>query len=245
MFDIMRQSRDWMLEAPKNWTTNLWAWKIIVPLLKCYYQTAIVPLLKCYYQTAICLNNSFIPPYSIKYLFNFSLGNKFASFWVAKSIISAVPNLIQDSLQASSKCGFTKLQGRLLVHACCSGDLKLWVCPWCKLDSWAGFHVTMFPIHWWVTVILCVWLSLTPRRLGTRLCMTLCLSVTTLAATYLIYTSQVRCHRVVYGVFKILVVWLLLKMLCSKVLVWFSDHHCLPGFSVMMMTSSWCTRETD
>ena len=36
-----------------------------------------------------------------------------------------------------------------------------------------------------------------------------CLSVTTLAATYLIYMSQVGCHRVVvYGVFKILVVYL-------------------------------------
>ena len=49
--------------------------------------------------------------------------------------------------------------------------------------------------------------------------MSVCLFVTMLAATYLVYMSQVRCHRVVYGVFKILVVWLLLKMLCSKVLV--------------------------
>ena len=49
-------------------------------------------------------------------------------------------------------------------------------------------------------------------------CVSVCLSVTTLAATYLVYTSQVRCHRVVYGVFKILVVWLSLKTLRSKVL---------------------------
>ena len=49
--------------------------------------------------------------------------------------------------------------------------------------------------------------------------LSVCLSVTMLAATYLIYTSQVRCHRVVYGIFKILVVWLLLKTLHSKVLV--------------------------
>ena len=28
-----------------------------------------------------------------------------------------------------------------------------------------------------------------------------CVSVTTLAATYLVYVSQVRCHRVLYGVF--------------------------------------------
>ena len=46
-----------------------------------------------------------------------------------------------------------------------------------------------------------------------------CLSVTMLAATYPVYTSQVRCHRVVYGIFKISVVWLLLKMLRSNVLV--------------------------
>ena len=38
------------------------------------------------------------------------------------------------------------------------------------------------------------------------------MSVTMLAATYLVYTSQVRFHRGVYGVFKILVVWHLLKM---------------------------------
>ena len=41
-----------------------------------------------------------------------------------------------------------------------------------------------------------------------------CLSVTMLAATFLVGTL-----KVVYGVFKILVVWLLLKILCSKVLV--------------------------
>ena len=53
----------------------------------------------------------------------------------------------------------------------------------------------------------------------------MCLSVTMLAATYLVYMSEVRFHRGVYGVFKILVVWLLLKMLRSKSL------GCLPGFS--------------
>ena len=46
-----------------------------------------------------------------------------------------------------------------------------------------------------------------------------CLSVTKLAATYLVHTSQVRCHRVAHGIFKTSVVWVLLKTLRSKVLV--------------------------
>ena len=61
-----------------------------------------------------------------------------------------------------------------------------------------------------------------------------------LAATYLVYTSQVRFHRVIYAVIKVLVVWLSLKTLCSKVLTWFSDHNCLAGF----MTRSRWTKET-
>ena len=47
------------------------------------------------------------------------------------------------------------------------------------------------------------------------LCVCVCLSLPTLAATYLVYMAQVRFHR---GVFKVLIVWLSLKMLCSKVL---------------------------
>ena len=37
------------------------------------------------------------------------------------------------------------------------------------------------------------------------------LSVTTLAAPYLAYTLKVRCHRVLYGVFKVFIMWVLLK----------------------------------
>ena len=44
-------------------------------------------------------------------------------------------------------------------------------------------------------------------------CVCVCLSITMLTATYLVYASQVRYHRVLYGIFKILVVWLLLKIL--------------------------------
>ena len=50
----------------------------------------------------------------------------------------------------------------------------------------------------------------------------ICLSVTT-KSIYLIYTSKVRCHRVLYGVVKILVVWFSLKTLCSKVLASFAN----------------------
>ena len=46
---------------------------------------------------------------------------------------------------------------------------------------------------------------------------------------YLVYTLKVRCHRVLYGVFKVFIVWLSLKMLCSKVLVSFADHHLPPS----------------
>ena len=37
-------------------------------------------------------------------------------------------------------------------------------------------------------------------------CVCICLSVTTLAAAYPVYTLKVRCHRALYGVFKVFVV---------------------------------------
>ena len=45
-----------------------------------------------------------------------------------------------------------------------------------------------------------------------------CLSVTMLAATYLIFKSQMKCYRVLHGVFNRCIVWILLKTLRSKVL---------------------------
>ena len=66
-----------------------------------------------------------------------------------------------------------------------------------------------------------------PRRMregyGSRsvcvcVCVSLCVSVTALAATYLVYKSQVRCYKVPYGVVNVCIVWILLKMLCSKVM---------------------------
>ena len=57
-----------------------------------------------------------------------------------------------------------------------------------------------------LSVYVCVYLSV-------------CLSVTMKSATYLVYTSKTRCHRILYGVFKAFVVWFSLKMLRSRV-VW-------------------------
>ena len=68
-------------------------------------------------------------------------------------------------------------------------------------------------------IILCVLIN--PRRMRRRVTVVIlcvCVSVTMLAATYLVYTSQVRFRRVLYGIFKVLVVWLSLKMLRSRVL---------------------------
>ena len=52
--------------------------------------------------------------------------------------------------------------------------------------------------------------------------LTVCLSVITKSAAYLIYTSKTRYHRVLYGVFKVFVMCLLLKCFVQK--FW---HHLL------------------
>ena len=65
------------------------------------------------------------------------------------------------------------------------------------------------------------------------------LSVITLAATYLICSSKIGRPRILYGVFQIFNVWLLLKMLCFKVLASFADHRSLP----CSLTSSRWTKE--
>ena len=57
-----------------------------------------------------------------------------------------------------------------------------------------------------------------------------CVSVTTKSAAYLVYTSKAKCHRVLYSVFKIFVLWLSLKTLRLKVLESFTDYHCLHLF---------------
>ena len=50
---------------------------------------------------------------------------------------------------------------------------------------------------------------------GSRVCV--CVSVTVLAATYLVYKSQVRCYKVPYCVSNVCIVWILLKMVRSRV----------------------------
>ena len=58
-------------------------------------------------------------------------------------------------------------------------------------------------------------------------------------ATCLIYTLKVRCQTFCAD-FSVCIVWILSKMLCSKVLT-FADHLCLLHF----LTSSQWTKETD
>ena len=68
------------------------------------------------------------------------------------------------------------------------------------------------------------------------MCVCVYLSIKTLATVYLVYTSKIRCQRVLYGVVKVFVMWLLLKTLCSKVLASFADHDRLSCF---LMSSPW------
>ena len=64
----------------------------------------------------------------------------------------------------------------------------------------------------------------------------LCLSVTVLAATYLVYKSQVRHYKVPYGVSNVCIVWISLKTLCSPNLASFASNRVrLPR----SLTSSW------
>ncbi len=51
-----------------------------------------------------------------------------------------------------------------------------------------------------------------------------CLFVTTKSAAYLISTLKTKFHRILYGVFKVFVMWLSLKMLRSRVLASFAGH---------------------
>ena len=64
-----------------------------------------------------------------------------------------------------------------------------------------------------------------------------CVSNTTPATTYLVYTLKIRCHYAFYGVLKI---WILLKTLYSEVLATFADHHGL----LWSLMSSWSIKDT-
>ena len=75
---------------------------------------------------------------------------------------------------------------------------------------------------------------------GTIVVLCVSVSVTMLAATYPIYTLKTGCHWAFHGCFKVCIVWISLKMLCSKVLVIFPDHHCPLHF----LSSSRSMKET-
>ena len=82
-------------------------------------------------------------------------------------------------------------------------------------------HLYKYTFNHW-----CICTRVVEDIFSVHLCV--CLSDTILAATCLIYKSKIRCHRILYDLFKICTVWPLLKMLCSKVLVSFAVHYCLP-----------------
>ena len=62
-------------------------------------------------------------------------------------------------------------------------------------------------------------------------CVSVCQSVTTKSAAYLVFTSQTKFYRVLYGVFNVFTVWLSLKTLRSRVCVicWSPLPSSLPG----------------
>ena len=51
-----------------------------------------------------------------------------------------------------------------------------------------------------------------------------------LAVAYFVHASEVRYERVVHGIFKLSIMWRLLKTLRSPVMVSFADLHSLPRF---------------
>ena len=80
---------------------------------------------------------------------------------------------------------------------------------------WMVRPKVLVPVH--------VHLFINPWHIHRRVTVVI-LCVNMLAATYLVYTSQVRFCRVVYGILRVLFMWLSLKMLRSNVLAWFSEH---------------------
>ena len=70
----------------------------------------------------------------------------------------------------------------------------------------------------------CQLVLINPRRMREGmvvvLCVCVCLSVTELAATYLVCKSKVRCYKVPYGVSNLCIVWIWLKTLCSSFLAY-------------------------
>ena len=57
-----------------------------------------------------------------------------------------------------------------------------------------------------------------------------CVSVTMLTATYLVFSSKFTCHLAFCAAFKVYIMWISAKTLCSKVMATFGDHLCLLCF---------------
>ena len=88
--------------------------------------------------------------------------------------------------------------------------------------------------------VLRIAISINPRRMREgygscsvcvcvlSVCVSVCLSVTVLATTYLVCKSKVRCYEVPYGVSNLCIVWISLKTLCSPVLMSFAYSLCPP-----------------
>ena len=82
-------------------------------------------------------------------------------------------------------------------------------------------------------------LTLAPQGYGSRFVRLVCLSVTTLAATYLVFKLKSKCHWASRGDFFKLNVWIFLKTLCSKVMATFADRLGLLHF----LANSRCTKD--
>ena len=95
---------------------------------------------------------------------------------------------------------------------------------------WTHMHPLATPLlvtRKYITVTVGQVLNTWCMREGYISC-SVCLSVTALAVTYLVFfKSQVRCYKVLYGVSKVCIVWISLKMLHFPVLVSFAFSHCL------------------
>ena len=71
-------------------------------------------------------------------------------------------------------------------------------------------------------------------------CLSFCVSITTLAATYLVYMLKSRWRSASYVIFYTCIVWISLKTFHSEVLVTFADHLCLLQF----LTDFRCTKQS-
>ena len=73
-----------------------------------------------------------------------------------------------------------------------------------------------------------------PRRMHRRVtvvvlfvCLSVCLSVNSLTATYLVFKSKMQCHKVPYGDPNAYIMWILPTLLSLPVLALFADSKLL------------------